>query len=74
MMLLYYDYCLLCCSRLLGVLHVGTPSGPEVTLRLHLMVKTNNCIEPGSGFSDPQCSGKGKCITQSSVVMTSYQN
>uniref|UniRef100_A0A8C2DUE4 Delta/notch-like EGF repeat containing n=1 Tax=Cyprinus carpio TaxID=7962 RepID=A0A8C2DUE4_CYPCA len=50
-----------------GVLHVGSPSGPEVTLRLHLNVKTNNCVEPGSGFSDPQCSGKGKCITHSSV-------
>ncbi|XP_016379885.1 delta and Notch-like epidermal growth factor-related receptor [Sinocyclocheilus rhinocerous] len=51
----------------ISVLHVGAPSGPEVTLRLHLNVKTNNCMEPGSGFSDPQCSGKGKCITQSSV-------
>ncbi|XP_016347091.1 delta and Notch-like epidermal growth factor-related receptor [Sinocyclocheilus anshuiensis] len=49
------------------VLHIGAPSGPEVTLRLHLNVKTNNCMEPGIGFSDPQCSGKGKCITQSSV-------
>ncbi|XP_052437472.1 delta and Notch-like epidermal growth factor-related receptor [Carassius gibelio] len=52
----------------ISVLHVGAPSGPEVTLRLHLNVKTNNCVEPGSGFSDPQCSGKGKCITQSSVA------
>uniref|UniRef100_A0A8C1XED7 Delta/notch-like EGF repeat containing n=1 Tax=Cyprinus carpio TaxID=7962 RepID=A0A8C1XED7_CYPCA len=51
----------------ISVLHVGSPSGPEVTLRLHLNVKTNNCVEPGSGFSDPQCSGKGKCITHSSV-------
>jgi len=57
-----------------GVLHVGAPSGPEVTLRLHLNVKTNNCMEPGIGFSDPQCSGKGKCITQSSVVMISDHN
>uniref|UniRef100_A0A8C1AGZ8 Delta/notch-like EGF repeat containing n=1 Tax=Cyprinus carpio carpio TaxID=630221 RepID=A0A8C1AGZ8_CYPCA len=55
----------------ISVLRIGAPSGPEVTVRLHLNVKTNNCIEPGSGFSDPQCSGKGKCITQSSVVMTS---
>uniref|UniRef100_A0A8C2PQN6 Delta/notch-like EGF repeat containing n=1 Tax=Cyprinus carpio TaxID=7962 RepID=A0A8C2PQN6_CYPCA len=51
----------------ISVLRIGAPSGPEVTVRLHLNVKTNNCIEPGSGFSDPQCSGKGKCITQSSV-------
>uniref|UniRef100_A0A672SWD9 Delta/notch-like EGF repeat containing n=1 Tax=Sinocyclocheilus grahami TaxID=75366 RepID=A0A672SWD9_SINGR len=51
----------------ISVLHIGAPSGPEVTLRLHLNVKTNNCMEPGIGFSDPQCSGKGKCITQSSV-------
>ncbi|XP_006637889.2 delta and Notch-like epidermal growth factor-related receptor isoform X1 [Lepisosteus oculatus] len=35
-----------------------------VTLRLHLNVKVSNCVEPGSSFNDPQCSGKGKCITQ----------
>ncbi|CAB1347753.1 unnamed protein product, partial [Coregonus sp. 'balchen'] len=50
-----------------GVLRVGAPSGSEVTLRLNLTVKASSCVEPGSRFSDPQCSGKGKCITQPSV-------
>ncbi|KAJ4935571.1 hypothetical protein JOQ06_017103 [Pogonophryne albipinna] len=50
----------------LSVLRVGTPTAPEVTLRLNLTVKASSCVEPGSSFSDPQCSGKGKCITQPS--------
>uniref|UniRef100_A0AAQ4QB90 Delta/notch-like EGF repeat containing n=1 Tax=Gasterosteus aculeatus aculeatus TaxID=481459 RepID=A0AAQ4QB90_GASAC len=50
----------------LGVLRVGAPTAPEVTLRLNLTVKASSCVEPGSSFSDPQCSGKGKCITQPS--------
>ncbi|XP_055752026.1 delta and Notch-like epidermal growth factor-related receptor [Salvelinus fontinalis] len=51
----------------LSVLRMGAPSGSEVTLRLNLTVKASSCVEPGSRFSDPQCSGKGKCITQPSV-------
>ncbi len=51
-----------------GVLRVGAPTAPEVTLRLNLTVKASSCVEPGSSFSDPQCSGKGKCITQPSEV------
>ncbi|MBN3296743.1 DNER protein, partial [Amia calva] len=35
-----------------------------VTLRLHVNVKVSSCVEPGSSFNDPQCSGKGQCITQ----------
>ncbi|XP_026222114.1 delta and Notch-like epidermal growth factor-related receptor [Anabas testudineus] len=50
----------------LSVLRVGTPTAPEVTVRLNLTVKASSCVEPGSSFSDPQCSGKGKCITQPS--------
>uniref|UniRef100_A0A3B4X5A0 Delta/notch-like EGF repeat containing n=1 Tax=Seriola lalandi dorsalis TaxID=1841481 RepID=A0A3B4X5A0_SERLL len=50
----------------LSVLRVGTLTAPEVTLRLNLTVKASSCVEPGSSFSDPQCSGKGKCITQPS--------
>nr|XP_046246185.1 delta and Notch-like epidermal growth factor-related receptor [Scatophagus argus] len=50
----------------LSVLRVGAPTAPEVILRLSLMVKASSCVEPGSSFSDPQCSGKGKCITQPS--------
>ncbi|GLD57159.1 delta and Notch-like epidermal growth factor-related receptor isoform X2 [Lates japonicus] len=50
----------------LSVLRVGTPTAPDVTLRLNLTVKASSCVEPGSSFSDPQCSGKGKCITQPS--------
>ncbi|KAK7883326.1 hypothetical protein WMY93_029500 [Mugilogobius chulae] len=50
----------------LSVLRVGTPTAPEVTLRLNLTVKASSCVEPGSSFSDPQCSGKGRCITQPS--------
>ncbi|XP_007251656.3 delta and Notch-like epidermal growth factor-related receptor [Astyanax mexicanus] len=49
------------------VLRVGSPSGPEVTVRMQLIVKASSCTEPGSGFSDPQCSGRGTCITQPSV-------
>ncbi|KAK3548001.1 hypothetical protein QTP70_001661 [Hemibagrus guttatus] len=49
------------------VLRIGTPSGLEVTLRLQFTVKSTSCMEPGSNFSDPQCTGRGKCITQSSV-------
>ncbi|TRY94199.1 hypothetical protein DNTS_027589, partial [Danionella cerebrum] len=48
----------------IGVLHIGTSSGPEVTLRLHLMVKYSDCLAPGSAVSDPECTGKGKCITK----------
>ncbi|KAL4648512.1 delta and Notch-like epidermal growth factor-related receptor [Arapaima gigas] len=48
----------------LGVLREGGPNGPLVTLRLHLTVKASSCVEPGSGFNDPECSGKGKCDTQ----------
>ncbi|KAM6946228.1 delta and Notch-like epidermal growth factor-related receptor [Aplochiton taeniatus] len=51
----------------LSVVRVGSPSAPEVTLRLNLTVKASSCVEPGSRFNDPQCSGKGKCITQPSV-------
>ncbi|XP_031429650.1 delta and Notch-like epidermal growth factor-related receptor isoform X1 [Clupea harengus] len=51
----------------IGVLRLGTPEGPEVALRLHITRKASSCVEPGSSFSDPQCSGKGKCITQPSV-------
>lgn len=51
----------------LSVLQVGPPNGPEVTLRLNLTVKASSCVEPGSRFSDPQCSGKGKCVTQPSA-------
>ncbi|MEQ2295502.1 hypothetical protein AMECASPLE_015136 [Ameca splendens] len=50
----------------LSVIRVGAPTAPEVTLRLNLTVKASSCVEPGSSFSDPQCSGKGKCITQPS--------
>uniref|UniRef100_A0A3P8TTD8 Delta/notch-like EGF repeat containing n=1 Tax=Amphiprion percula TaxID=161767 RepID=A0A3P8TTD8_AMPPE len=50
----------------LSVMRVGAPTAPEVTLRLNLTVKASSCVEPGSSFSDPQCSGKGKCITQPS--------
>ncbi|KAF0030585.1 hypothetical protein F2P81_017316 [Scophthalmus maximus] len=53
----------------LSVMHVGAPTAPEVTLRLNLSVKASSCVEPGSSFSDPQCSGKGKCITQPSETM-----
>ncbi|XP_017542424.1 delta and Notch-like epidermal growth factor-related receptor isoform X2 [Pygocentrus nattereri] len=49
------------------VLRVGAPSAPEVTVRLQLTVKASSCMEPGSGFSDPQCSGRGRCITQPSA-------
>ncbi|XP_076844911.1 delta and Notch-like epidermal growth factor-related receptor isoform X2 [Brachyhypopomus gauderio] len=51
----------------IAVLRIGDPSGPEVTVRLHLKIKASSCMEPGSSFSDPQCSGKGKCITKPSV-------
>ncbi|CAL8351459.1 unnamed protein product [Lota lota] len=51
----------------LSILRVGSPTAPEVTLRLNLTVKASSCVEPGSRFSDPQCSGKGKCITQPSA-------
>ncbi|KAA8593946.1 hypothetical protein FQN60_004780, partial [Etheostoma spectabile] len=44
----------------------------NVTLRLNLTLKASSCVEPGSGFSDPQCSGKGKCITQPSEVRISH--
>lgn len=47
---------------------MGAPTAPEVILRLDLMVKASSCVEPGSSFSDPQCSGKGKCVTQPSEV------
>ncbi|XP_061575157.1 delta and Notch-like epidermal growth factor-related receptor isoform X2 [Cololabis saira] len=50
----------------LSVMRVGAPTAPEVILRLNLTVKASSCVEPGSSFSDPQCSGKGKCITQPS--------
>ncbi|KAG7333115.1 hypothetical protein KOW79_003250 [Hemibagrus wyckioides] len=49
------------------VLRIGAPSGLEVTLRLQFTVKSTSCMEPGSNFSDPQCTGRGKCITESSV-------
>ncbi|XP_053479343.1 delta and Notch-like epidermal growth factor-related receptor [Ictalurus furcatus] len=49
------------------VLRIGAPSGLEVTLRLKFTVKSTSCMEPGSSFSDPQCTGRGTCITQSSV-------
>ncbi|XP_066540529.1 delta and Notch-like epidermal growth factor-related receptor isoform X2 [Hoplias malabaricus] len=48
----------------IAVLPGANPSGQEVTVRLKLMVKASSCMAPGSGFSDPQCTGKGKCITQ----------
>lgn len=51
-----------------GVLRVGAPTAPEVVLRLNLMVKASSCVEPGSSFSAPQCSGKGNCVTQPSEV------
>lgn len=51
----------------LSVLRVGTSTNEEVTLHLNLTVKASSCVEPGSRFSDPQCSGKGKCVTQPSV-------
>ncbi|XP_010871746.2 delta and Notch-like epidermal growth factor-related receptor [Esox lucius] len=51
----------------ISVLRLGSPTVSEVTLRLNLTVKASSCVEPGSRFSDPQCSGKGKCITQPSV-------
>ncbi|XP_063060560.1 delta and Notch-like epidermal growth factor-related receptor [Engraulis encrasicolus] len=51
----------------IAVLRMGTPDGPEVALRLHVTRKASSCVEPGSSFSDPQCSGKGKCITQPTV-------
>lgn len=54
-------------------MHVGAPTAPEVTLRLNLSVKASSCVEPGSSFSDPQCSGKGKCITQPSEVRKKNQ-
>uniref|UniRef100_A0A4W4FPV2 EGF-like domain-containing protein n=1 Tax=Electrophorus electricus TaxID=8005 RepID=A0A4W4FPV2_ELEEL len=38
-----------------------------VTVRLHLKMKPSGCMEPGSTFSNPQCSGRGKCITKPSV-------
>lgn len=57
-------------SLVAGVIRVGAPTAPEVTLRLNLTVKASSCVEPGSSFSDPQCSGKGKCITQPSEVRT----
>ncbi|XP_075871090.1 delta and Notch-like epidermal growth factor-related receptor [Nelusetta ayraudi] len=50
----------------LSVLRVGAATAPEVVLRLDLTVKASSCVEPGSSFSDPQCSGKGKCVTQPS--------
>uniref|UniRef100_A0A8C5HVQ8 EGF-like domain-containing protein n=1 Tax=Gouania willdenowi TaxID=441366 RepID=A0A8C5HVQ8_GOUWI len=50
----------------LSVIRVGAPTAPDVTLRLNLTVKASSCVEPGSSFNDPQCSGKGKCITQPS--------
>uniref|UniRef100_A0A3Q3WBH3 EGF-like domain-containing protein n=1 Tax=Mola mola TaxID=94237 RepID=A0A3Q3WBH3_MOLML len=50
----------------LSVLRVGAPTAPEVILRLSLMVKASSCVEPGSSFNDPQCSGKGNCVTQPS--------
>ncbi|TSR87301.1 Delta and Notch-like epidermal growth factor-related receptor [Bagarius yarrelli] len=49
------------------VLRIGAPSGLEVTLRLQFTVKSTSCIGPGSSFGDPQCTGRGKCITQPSV-------
>ncbi|XP_046891949.1 delta and Notch-like epidermal growth factor-related receptor [Hypomesus transpacificus] len=51
----------------LSMLRLGSDSSEEVTLRLNLTVKASSCVEPGSRFSDPQCSGKGKCITQPPV-------
>lgn len=51
----------------IGVLRLGTPTGLEVTLRLQITRKASSCVEPGSSFSDPQCSGRGKCITQPSM-------
>ncbi|XP_049582702.1 delta and Notch-like epidermal growth factor-related receptor [Syngnathus scovelli] len=50
----------------LSMIQVDSPTAPEVTLRLNLTVKASSCVEPGSSFNDPQCSGKGKCVTQPS--------
>lgn len=73
----HFTYYCTCCineqithSLVAGVIRVGAPTAPEVTLRLNLTVKASSCVEPGSSFSDPQCSGKGKCITQPSEVRT----
>lgn len=68
-----YGICFICfktspSSHVVGVMRVGAPTAPEVTLRLNLTVKASSCVEPGSSFSDPQCSGKGKCVTQPSEV------
>ncbi|KAJ8368140.1 hypothetical protein SKAU_G00081680 [Synaphobranchus kaupii] len=51
-------------SYFLGFLRSGAPGVSEVLLRLHLTVKASSCVEPGSRFSDPQCSGGGRCVTQ----------
>ncbi|KAI1893821.1 hypothetical protein AGOR_G00127620 [Albula goreensis] len=51
-------------SYFLGFLRSSAPGASEVLLRLHLMVKASSCVEPGSRFSDPQCSGRGSCVTQ----------
>ncbi|MBN3275660.1 DNER protein, partial [Polyodon spathula] len=44
---------------------VNDSSKPVWTLHLNVSVKVSNCVEPGSNFNDPECSGKGMCTTES---------
>ncbi|XP_048838334.1 delta and Notch-like epidermal growth factor-related receptor [Brienomyrus brachyistius] len=53
-------------SYFVGVLHDVTANGDTVTLLLQVTMKASSCTEPGSHFNDPQCSGKGTCVTQPS--------
>ncbi|KAK6483929.1 delta and Notch-like epidermal growth factor-related receptor [Huso huso] len=47
------------------IVFVNDSSKPVWTLRLNVSVKVSNCVEPGSNFNDPECSGKGICTTES---------
>ncbi|MBN3280272.1 DNER protein, partial [Polyodon spathula] len=47
------------------IVFVNDSSKPVWTLRLNVSVKVSNCVEPGSNFNDPECSGKGMCTTES---------
>ncbi|XP_028650477.2 delta and Notch-like epidermal growth factor-related receptor [Erpetoichthys calabaricus] len=45
---------------------VKDSSQSVVMLHLNITVKVSNCVEPGSSFNGPECSGKGKCTTYTS--------
>ncbi|XP_041120755.1 delta and Notch-like epidermal growth factor-related receptor [Polyodon spathula] len=47
------------------IVFVNDSSKPVWTLHLNVSVKVSNCVEPGSNFNDPECSGKGMCTTES---------